>query len=218
MSKIRTRLVRILVYVTYPLIIFGLIVTGTLLFIENRKYNQLNDSFVAAQNSLNKANQDKQITIDDLSEEFQSQSDTIADLRSENDLLKRQLGDLEGTGDGQISGKIYPFVTEETGFIQYQLVCAASITNVNLIYCASVSTLSQSYELNVPTGTYQVYATLYPTPQNDTLADKRAYYTEYISCVQTKSESECDSKKNAPVQVKVEAGQAIKDVDPISWQ
>lgn len=219
MSKLRSRIFKFFIYFTYPLIILGVIALGALLFLENRKYNQLQDTYNSARESLNKDNQSKQITIDDLKSEFQELSAKVTTLTKENESLKAELGNPSFEGQGTITGKIFPFITADNeNFIQYQRVCAESVTNTSIQICRTVSTIQQSYSLIVPQGTYQVYAELFPAPKpNSPYAGKKAYYTEFIACVQQEAEDKCDAKKNSAVKVEVKTGQTISNIDPISW-
>jgi hypothetical protein len=210
------------VYITYPLVIFGLVVLGTLLYVENRKYNELSATFDQARESLNKANTDKQITIEDLSAEFKSQTDTIANLRRENEDLKTQVSKLQQEGVATISGRILPFISSNnTNFAQFQRVCAESTANANVQYCRTVSAIQQTFDLYVEPGNYHVYAEIFPQPKdtNASLFGVKTYFTEYVKCVQDKNASECSQDKlTKPVIVAAPAGSINQNINPIDWR
>jgi hypothetical protein len=199
-----------------------IVALATLLFLENRKVNTLNQTFEDARVSLNKENVDQQITIQDLTEEFQAQSAKIAELTQQNETLRNQLAKLEEDGLATISGKILPFITTgSSNFTQFQRVCAEAVTNKNVQYCRTVSAVQQTYDLYVEPGTYNVYAEIFPQPQNpeSPVYGVKTYFTEYVQCVAQKATSECNQQKlTKPVVVTITSGQNLENINPIDWR
>ncbi|MBW7955895.1 hypothetical protein H3C66_04140 [Patescibacteria group bacterium] len=105
--------------------------------------------------------------------------------------------------------------TNEVGFIQGSLSFPSEVLPPQKI-CA-VNTTSQletcveqrqgsSYKIEVPAGTYHVYAVTLDNPNT------RAYYSEFVTCGLLAS---CPSHE--PIEVVVVEGQATREVDPGDW-
>jgi hypothetical protein len=220
MKRIGRTFLKLFFYLSYPILIVALIVSLVLLVVKTQELNKVNDTFIQASTELNEENQSKQITIEDLKQEFTNLNDEVAALRSENADLKDSLSQLQLEGYGTISGKIFPVVTTSgTGFSQYQRVCAQSVDNTNIQTCRTVSAIQPTYTLSLPVGTYNVYAELHPQPAPDSpLSGTKTYYTQYVKCVQETNEG-CDAtKQNTPVVLEIGAGDTINNVDPIDWR
>jgi ABC-type multidrug transport system fused ATPase/permease subunit len=222
MSSLRSRIFKLFIFLTYPLLVFVIVALATLLFLENRKVNVLNQTFEDARSSLNKENVDQQITINDLTQEFQAQSAKIAELNQQNDNLRNQVAKLEQNGLATISGRILPFVTSgSNNFTQFQRVCVESVSNTNVQFCRTVSPVEQNFDLYVSPGTYYVYAEVFPQPQNQEspVYGVKTYYTEYVKCVAEKSTSDCNQQKlTKPVAVVITSGQNLENINPIDWR
>lgn len=115
---------------------------------------------------------------------------------------------LLGTITGSIS---YP-----SEFIPEKLtVCAENVYNRG-VFCTQDKIKDSSYEygvgykLNLPEGSYYVYAYL-PNEDLDKVAYK-AYYSEFVLCG---LEYSCQS--HDPVLIDVKAGSVVSDVDPQDW-
>lgn len=199
------------IYVTYTLMLIGVVILAGLFVWRTIEYNKLNDSFNAARNQLNSESQNQQITIDDLKAEFERLTKKVQDLEKENTTLKGQLQTTQIEGYGRISGKIFPVISSSgSGFNQYQRVCAENVENKNIQFCTTVSALGQNYGLYLPQGKYNVYAELV------TDTTKRAYYTGGVNCAQS-GRSDCNVNDTKQVEVIVEAGKEVKNVDPVAW-
>lgn len=208
MKALLGKVLKFLFILTYPLLVIGLIALGTLLFIRTREFNE-----------LNKGNPQQQII--ELQGDVAELNQQISLKNTEISALKSSIEDLQTTGRGTVAGKIFPFVAAgASDFNQYQRVCAESTTNKNVQFCVTVSAIEQTYSINLPVGTYNVYAELFPTPAADSpFAAYRAYYTQYVSCVREKGANQCDeSKLGAAVNIEVKAGDSVVNVDPINWK
>jgi cell division protein FtsL len=221
MKSIFRAIGKFLFYMTYPLILIALVVSLVFNYMQLQEINKINETFKQAQTQLNAENQDKTVTIDDLRQEFTNLNDRIKALDSENARLKQEVALLQDKGQGAVSGKIFPVVANsQQGFSQYQQVCASLASNSKIQYCRTVSALEQNYSLSLPAGEYQVYAQLFPQPNADSsLFGAKAYYSEYVACVQSKDASRCDEKRlTAPRAVTVKVGETTLNVDPIDWR
>lgn len=67
-------------------------------------------------------------------------------------------------------------------------------------------TYGRGYELEVPTGTYEVFAYLPLDP------NRKAYYNEFVTCGLS-----IDCESHEPIPVAVSAGQSVEGVDPQDW-
>lgn len=220
MKKLIRMFFKFLFYLSYPILITALIVVGTLYFVKARDFNQLSSTYDEARSALNQENENKQITIDDLRTEFTNLTNEVKSLRDENRLLEQQILDLKITGYGTITGKIFPFITSGSqSFRQYQRVCAELVSNTNLQFCRTVSAIDQEFSLSVPAGDYTVYAEVFPNPEaNEAFAGYKAYYTEYIKCLQSTTNDTCDSSKSNPSIIEVTAGEIINGTNPVNWE
>ncbi len=221
MKKLIRRLGKLFLIVSYPILLIALLVAVTLFIIRTRQLDSVNNTFAQAQQQLNIDNQNKQLTITDLTSEFQDLTTQVGSLRAENASLKDSLSKLQVTGYATISGKILPFVSGgSTDFSQYQMVCAESTDNSSVQICRTVSAIEQTFTLSVPAGNYQVTAQIFPTPAaGSALAGFKGYYTDYVKCVHEQSADKCnEAQQNKPVALTVKAGDNLINVDPIDWQ
>lgn len=214
-------ILKLIFYVTYPILIIALIIVSTILVVKMRELDSLNHTFSQATSELNEENTNKEITIEDLKKEFNNLSSEVLKLRSENAELKQVAEKSQAEGFGAISGRVFPVINSDgSGFSQYQKVCAELISNKNITTCRTVTAVQQSYSMSLPAGSYNVYAELYPKPDKSSpLANVKAYYSEYIKCTQAGEGTICDDKKlTAPVAVEVITAVTKTDVDPIDWR
>jgi hypothetical protein len=221
MKKFLRRLARLFLIISYPVLLVALIISLTLFIVRTKELNDLNNTFAQAQGQLNTENENKQVTITDLQQEFKEMTNELSSLRSENASLKSSLEQLQITGYGTISGKILAFVSSGTAdFSQYQMVCAESTANTSIQICRTVSAIDQSFTLSVPVGTYKVTAQLYPAPKADSsLASFKGYYSQYVKCVREQGADKCNqAEQTKPVEVVVKAGNSLTNIDPIDWQ
>lgn len=196
-------------------------IASTVAFVVTRlELNKLNQTYADATSELNKDNENKQVRIEDLRTGFTQLTAEVSKLKTENESLKAELNKMQTVGFGEISGKIIPFVTTGVGdFSQYQRVCAEQKQDRNSQYCRSVSALDQEFSFSLPAGEYYVYAELFPQPAADSpLYQTKAYYTTYVQCVLTKSTTECQTAESKPLEIKVTAGDRLKDINPIDWR
>ena len=221
MKKLLRKLGKLFLIVSYPVLVIALIAALVLFFMRTRELNDLNNTFSQAQTELNKDNTTKQLTITDLTTQFQDLTKQVSDLRSENASLKDSLEKMQINGYGTISGKILPFVSgSSTDFSQYQMVCAESTTNTSVQLCRTVSAVEQTYTLSVPVGTYHISAVIFPTPKADSpLTGLKAYFTAYVKCIHEQTPDKCNqATQTKPVDVTVKAGDSVINADPIAWQ
>lgn len=109
--------------------------------------------------------------------------------------------------DGVITGSLaYP----SEGIPENMKVCAVEQTS-QAETCTNEQIKSQeepygvSYKIQVPAGTYLVYAQLDDQPP-------KAYYSEFVTCGLM---AECPSHEPIPVEVK--PGETVNNVDPHDW-
>lgn len=134
--------------------------------------------------------------------------DTLPDL-PENATEETLLAALNGTIEGSLS---YP-----GEFIPELEVCAENIKTAEE-FCTYEQIEDKKYmygygyKIEVPEGSYQVYAQLIETEDEDAYADYKAYYSEFVTCG-----LEYDCPSHNPITVEVSAGETVTDVDPHDW-
>lgn len=127
----------------------------------------------------------------------------LEELQKEEDAAKEE-ENKTGTIEGSLS---YP----SEGIPEDMKVCAVNIMT-NKETCTSKQLKSSQYtngtgyKLEVPAGTYNVYA------WTSIMPDCKAYYSEAVTCG---LESACTSHK--PLSVKVTASKTTSKVDPADW-
>jgi len=118
-------------------------------------------------------------------------------------------------GEGSIEGSLgYP----SEGIPDEMKICAENVSTKELT-CTDQKinnrkyTYGEGYRLEVPAGTYHVFASLAGSGAGGSAFDNyRAYYSEFVTCG---LEANCLS--HAPVKVIVRADQTTSQVDPIDW-
>lgn len=218
MKKLFGRFFRLFLFITYPIILIGLIVAIVFAVIQTRELDSLNATFREATADINEENENKGVTIENLRQQFNELNNEVTKLKAENTQLKVSLDRMQLEGNGTITGKLVPVITaNNTGISQYQRVCAESTTNSNIQVCRTVATIQQGYSLSLPVGTYKVYAEVYPVAEET--SKLKAYYTEYANCLQSADTSKCNAEaQNKPVNIEVKAGNTLGNVDPIDWR
>lgn len=111
---------------------------------------------------------------------------------------------------GVIKGQIgYP--AEES---PKQTVCAENINNSKDVHCVDVKGGKElAYSLEVPAGTYNVYAKIVDTEGTQT--EVRAYYNEFVKCGLS---ADCpESGHSKYIDVEVANGQTVSGVNPTDW-
>jgi len=69
------------------------------------------------------------------------------------------------------------------------------------------------YSIDVPEGSYQVFAKLYePGESFSDMTDYRSYYSEFVTCG-----LEFDCPSHNPIVVEVAPNETVSDVDPQDW-
>lgn len=109
-----------------------------------------------------------------------------------------------GTIEGSLS---YP----SEGIPEDMRICAVNVTTKEETCTQdhiidSEYTYGAGYKLNLKPGDYNIYAA------TDNLKDYKSFYSEFVTCGQT---PDCNS--HAPILVTVQAGELIKNIDPIDW-
>lgn len=96
------------------------------------------------------------------------------------------------------------------GIAEYIEICAEN-QSTKEVFCTSEHIQNQKYTygigymLDVPAGTYLVYAL-------DPNANYQAYYSEFVTCGLS-----VDCSSHEPILVEVKAGETISEVDPQDW-
>jgi hypothetical protein len=212
---------KVLFYISYPLLIIGVIVLGVI-YIQNRKEN--NDA-IKEYRSTYEEYSDAEATrktvrnaVRDLATLIESKQNEINEKEEEIGELQTKIEKGQQEGYGEITGAILPFVTSQTKLNQYQMVCAETTVNTNKVYCLSVSAVQKQYSLVVPAGEYYVFAKIQGEPSTDPLFSYRAYYTKYVECGSTGEANCADSLSQEKIVVKVEPNSKLENVDPVDWQ
>jgi FtsZ-binding cell division protein ZapB len=218
MKNILGRIGKLFIFFTYPILIVALIICITLLVIKVRELDNLNATFAEATKELNSENQDRQLTIEELKNQYTELTSQVAKLNAENTALKQTIERMQVEGSGSVTGRISTVLTADgKGISQYQRVCAELVSNTNIQVCRTVPALQQNYTLNLPVGNYRVYAEVFPTPTTGT--NIKAYYTEYARCLQGDNQTSCNAdRQKAPVVVEIKAGTTVNNIDPIDWR
>ncbi|MCS7317175.1 MAG: hypothetical protein NZZ41_02480 [Candidatus Dojkabacteria bacterium] len=192
------------------------VVFGVLFVLRSNELDRLNIVYKEAQQSLNADKQASETTIADLKQSFVELNKQVQVLRNENDRLVQELKEIKKFEKGRITGSIIAFIptTGENKYGQFQLVCAENVTNTNVRYCVSLSAIEQHFTLDVPFGKYYVTSTL--MYQNGTFSDKKAFYTEYVKCVQEKKTNVCDqSLSEKLVEITLDSNTKSANASPI---
>lgn len=207
MKKILKFLLKVMFYISYIFFIAFGITLLIMLLNKNQEFNSLNTQ------------------ISELTEKTSSQENEIKELKSQNTELTTEneamkLESLKQDGLGKISGKISgQLLISDSQITQYQFVCAQNKKNANLQYCLNVSSITQSYSLLLPEGSYRVYAKAISNLNEITLSDYEGLYTEYVKCLNEKAQNECDQTKLDKEQtVEVKPGKQIDEVNPVDWR
>jgi gas vesicle protein len=216
-NKFLKTLMKVFGLVFVLILIAGVIGLSAGYIIRTREVKRLKNLYKSAESNLNQDLEENQTTIENLEKSFQ-------DMKSENEDLKKKVSDYEEElkkqeveGFGKITGEILPFIVGDENFNQYQIVCAENVNNNKVRFCLTVQASKKQFSLNVPKGSYYVFANIDTT--NDSLKGYKAYYTEYIKCTEEKDPSECNaSDLTKPVEIKIEASKTVSDVDPIDWK
>lgn len=117
--------------------------------------------------------------------------------------------DYYGTIEGSLG---YP-----SDFIPEMSVCAVE-TKTKESHCTMKMVENESfmygigYSLEVPVGSYQVYAQLENNENTGFDKNYQAYYSKFVTCGMS---IECDSHK--PITVKIKGGETLSGIDPQDW-
>lgn len=210
------KIFRILLVIAVVLLIAGTVGFGIAFFNRDSELKKINELYKEVETSLNRTEQEKELTINDLQESFVALNRQVELLRSENKALKKENEDLTKTDLAKISGNIATVVTNETSFTQYQLVCAENSENSSLKWCISTSAINGKYSLSVPAGRYKIYAQIITTDGG--VSNTKAYYTELVKCSSENSADSCQpSLAGKPVVLDATAGAILENVNPIDW-
>jgi TolA-binding protein len=151
-------------------------------------------------------------------------NDATQDLEEQIQDLEDEIEELQGTGeseDTEDTDESEDEVTEENGhlkgslgypseFIPEMKVYAQNL-NTGITYSIATSTNQLQYQLDVPAGSYYVYAMVIDA-EGTSFENYRAYYSEFVTCGMT---IDCDS--HDPITVTVASGETKTGVDPIDW-
>ncbi len=114
---------------------------------------------------------------------------------------------------GTIEGSLgYP-----SDFIPEMSVCAVE-TKTKESYCTMEMLENEKfmygigYSLEIPEGSYQIYAQLEDSENTSFKKGYKAYYSKFVTCGM---DIKCDSHK--PITVKIKGGETLSDIDPQDW-
>lgn len=104
------------------------------------------------------------------------------------------------------SGRIEGTLSYPSDYIPALRVCAKNIKN-NSQRCIQTQKNQKPYKIEIPPGTYHVYASVTIAGQTDT-----AYYSRAVTCG---LRYEC--KDHRPIPVTVKSGQVVRGINPQDW-
>lgn len=152
----------------------------------------------------------------------QAVNDAKGELEEQIQDLQDELEDLQGTSESEEEADdTEEEVVEENGFIKGALgypseyipamkVYAQNL-NTGITYSVATSINQLQYQLEVPAGSYYVYAMVVDA-EGTSFENYRAYYSEFVTCGMS---VDCDS--HDPLTVTVTAGESETNIDPIDW-
>lgn len=217
MKKILKKGIKLFLIVLYPFVLFGLVFFGFLYLTKNNEINEAQAEYKKIQKTYEvEASTDTSLvkSLKSLTQEIEKRNKKIDELELQIEELKTKIESSEKTGLGLIQGSILPFVTNQNGLRQYQMVCAELVDNSNKQYCVSVSAIQKKYSLNLPEGDYYVFATVLNNPEYT----EKAYYTEFVVCSNSEENKTCSEKlRDNKVVIKVQADKKVENVDPVDW-
>lgn len=213
------RLLKVGFYLTYIILIVAVIVLGILSFTKTRELDSVNRLYTDAQGNLNKSDDEKTLTIENLQTSYQELNDEVNRLKSENSELKSVVEKKKAEGYGEINGKVFPFIVGDSSFSQYQYVCAENSQNKSLQHCVTVSAIDQNFKIILPAGKYTVSARILAKDSTNPIATHKAIYSEYVKCVDEKSAAECNTAElsTKPVVIEVKDGSILNEINPVDW-
>lgn len=120
----------------------------------------------------------------------------------------------EPAGKGTIEGSLgYPSEGIPAMKICAENVAGNELTCTEKIILNKKYTYGKGYQLEVPAGTYRVFASLaYSVKTGGALDSYRAYYSQFVTCG-----IDADCPSHLPIDVTVKAGEAKTKIDPIDW-
>ncbi len=104
------------------------------------------------------------------------------------------------------SGRIEGSLSYPSSYIPALKVCAKNTRN-NSLNCIQTKKNQKQYTMQVPAGTYHVFATVTIAGQKDT-----AYYSKAVPCGLRYG---CND--HTPIAVTVRAGQVVRGINPQDW-
>lgn len=104
------------------------------------------------------------------------------------------------------SGRIEGMLSYPSSYIPALRVCAKNIKN-NSQRCIQTNKNQKQYKIEVPAGTYQVFATVTIAGETDT-----AYYSRAVPCGLRYG---CND--HTPIPVTVKSGQVVRGINPQDW-
>jgi hypothetical protein len=218
MKKIFRNGLKWLLVILYPFVVVALVIFGVLYLTKNGEIVEAQNEYKKVQRTYNiEASADQPIAklIRVVATEIDSKDQALSDAEKEIEDLKSKIENGEKTGLGLIQGAILPFVTNQNGLRQYQMVCAELVDNTNRQYCITVSAIQKKYSLNLPEGEYNVFATVLNSQE---YSDK-AYYTEFVVCSTSEKNTSCaEALREKKISVKVGADKTVENVDPVDWK
>lgn len=218
MKKIFRNGLKWVLVILYPFVVVALVIFAVLYVTKNGEITDAQNEYKKVQRTYNiEASADQSLSklIRAVASEIDSKEEALLNAEKEIEDLKAKIENGEKTGLGLIQGAILPFVTNQNGLRQYQMVCAELIDNTNKQYCITVSAIQKKYSLNLPEGNYNVFATVL---NSEEYTDK-AYYTEFVVCSNTEKNTACaESLREKKVTVKVETDKTVENVDPVDWK
>lgn len=176
------------------------LVVGIAVFIwqDSRCDKQKEDAVNDAREELQQQIQDLQDEIDDLQSSSESEDDTSDDTDDSDEEVSEEKGYIKGSLG-------YP-----SEYIPEMKVYAQNL-NTDITYSVATSTNQQQYQLEVPAGSYYVYAMLVDAGETS-FESYRAYYSEFVTCGMS---VDCDS--HDPITVTVASSETKTGIDPIDW-
>lgn len=214
MKNFLRKALRVFVVLLFLGLVVGVIGLGIFAYAKDKEVKDLKADARNRENELSEDNTEAFAIKEELEKENEVLEVEIEKQKNEIKDLKSKINSEEGV----ISGRISPVVLQNLGLSKYQLVCVINSSNKNIQYCETVSTVQGNYSISVPAGTYFVRASAINSETGEVAQGFKAFYTEYVSCVQNNDSATCSndlSTKNVIVEVK--SGQTVEKIDPVDW-
>ena len=187
------------VIIAIVVFILFIIVVGSTAFLFDQK-NKLGEQEVAKlQKELDESKKNSQNEVNFLQEKLDAAQKKLDDVEK----AKAQTQKVTIEGSLSYPGNAIP---------KDMQICAQDISDAKNEFCTKEQIMDKKYtygvgyKIELPLGSYYVYATV------PSWAGYKSYYDEFVTCGMKYG---CAS--HTPIEVKVESGKNLSEIDPIDW-